>query len=143
MSSISHCGSEDSDSQRDHIDPSIAFSADRTLLLASALTACRGGETPVGTGAGGVELLVGPGVRRGVGLLVGPAVGRGVGLEVVPGVGRGVGLLVGLETGAGVGDGVGASVGDTGDEVGEATGVGVGSENGVKGLPEPLKSIRE
>jgi hypothetical protein len=134
MSSISHCGSEDSDSQRDHIDPSIAFSADRTLLLASALTACRGGETPVGTGAGGVELLVGPGVRRGVGLLVGPAVGRGVGLEVVPGVGRGVGL----ELGPGVVRGVrflvglvGASVGEVGDKVGEAVGEGVGSEEGI------------
>jgi hypothetical protein len=58
--------------------------------------------------------------------------------------------LVGLETGAGVGDGVGASVGlvdedlvgasvgDTGDGVGEATGGG-----GVKGSPETLKSKSE
>ena len=83
-SSINHWGSEKSDSQRVKIDPSMAFSAGRWLLLARALT-CRGI----------------PGVGPAVVPVVGPAVGAGAGPDVGPdlAVGEPVGEAVGSEIG--------------------------------------------
>jgi hypothetical protein len=84
-SSINHWGSEKSDSQRVKIDPSIAFSAGRWLLLARALT-CRG--IP-GVGPAGVP-EVDP-AKEAAGPDVGPEVSEAVGPEVGPGVGAAAG----------------------------------------------------